>query len=55
MSASPIYASPNVMDQVGPKLYEMRSVGHVLQKKLDIEEASPIVRDKLGTAIAGVF
>ena len=31
----------------GPKVYEMRSVGHVLQKKLDIEEASPIVRDKL--------
>lgn len=39
----------------GPKVYEMRSVGHVLQKKLDIEEASPIVRDKLSTAIAGVF
>ncbi len=39
----------------GPKVYEMRSVGHVLQKKLDIEEAAPIVRDKLSTAIAGVF
>jgi TraT complement resistance protein len=39
----------------GPKVYEMRSVGHVLQKKLDIEEATPIVRDKLSTAIAGVF
>lgn len=39
----------------GPQVYEMRSVGHVLQKKLDIEEASPIVQDKLSTAIAGVF
>ena len=55
MYASPMSASQNAMDPVASKVYEMRSVGHVLQKKLDIEEASPIVRDKLSTAIAGVF
>ncbi len=38
-----------------PKLYTMRSVAHVLQKKLDIEEATPIIQEKLTTGIAGPF
>jgi hypothetical protein len=33
----------------------MRSVGHVLQKELNIEQATPIVREKLTTGIAGPF
>ena len=38
-----------------PRLYKMRSVAHVLQKKLNIEEATPIVREKFGTSITGAF
>jgi len=38
-----------------PRLYKMRSVAHVLQKKLNIEEATPIVRDKFGASITGAF
>jgi len=38
-----------------PRIYKMRSVAHVLQKKLNIEEATPIVRDKFGVSITGAF
>ena len=38
-----------------PRLYKMRSVAHVLQKKLNIEEATPIVREKFGASITGAF
>ena len=40
----------------GPvRTYKMRSVAHVLQKKLSIEEATPIVREKFGASITGAF
>ncbi|HPV83271.1 MAG TPA: complement resistance protein TraT, partial [Nitrospira sp.] len=40
----------------GPaRAYKMRSVAHVLQKHLNIEEATPIVREKFGTSITGPF
>lgn len=40
----------------GPsRAYKMRSVAHVLQKHLNIEEATPIVRDKFGASITGAF
>ena len=39
----------------GARVYQMRTVGHVLQKKLSIEEAAPILEQKLSTAIAGLF
>lgn len=38
-----------------PRTYKMRSVAHVLQKKLNIEEATPIVRDKFTASITGPF
>ncbi len=38
-----------------PRLYKMRSVAYVLQKKLNIEEATPIVREKFGASITGAF
>ena len=40
---------------IHPRIYKMRSVAHVLQKKLNIEEATPIVRDKFGASITGAF
>jgi hypothetical protein len=33
----------------------MRTVAHVLQKKLNIEEATSIIQEKLNTGIAGMF
>jgi hypothetical protein len=33
----------------------MRIVAGVRQKKLNVEEATPIVRDKLMTGVAGMF
>ena len=40
----------------GPaRAYKMRSVAHVLQKHLNIEEATPIVREKFGASITGPF
>jgi hypothetical protein len=47
-----------VTEQVKSSLartYKMRSVAHVLQKKLNIEEATPIVREKFGASITGAF
>lgn len=38
-----------------PKVQQMRMVGHVLQKDLDIPEATPIVQEKISTGIAGLF
>jgi hypothetical protein len=38
-----------------PKVQQMRSVGHVRQKDLDIPEATPIIADKLGIGITGLF
>jgi hypothetical protein len=35
--------------------YTMRSVGHVIQKELNVLEATPIIQDKLTTGIAGLF
>ena len=37
------------------KAQQMRSVGHVRQKDLDIPEATPIIADKLSTGITGLF
>lgn len=42
--------------KTGPsRTYTMRSVAHVLQKRLNIEEATPIVRNKFGASITGAF
>jgi len=38
-----------------PKVQQMRMIGHVLQKDLDIPEATPIVQEKISTGIAGLF
>ncbi|HSE58810.1 MAG TPA: complement resistance protein TraT [Nitrospiraceae bacterium] len=38
-----------------PKVQQMRMVGHVLQKDLDIPEATPIVQEKISTGISGLF
>lgn len=40
---------------VGAKAQQMRVVGHVRQKSLDIPEATPIVQEKIATGIAGLF
>ncbi len=37
------------------KVQQMRMVGHVRQKDLDIPEATPIIQDKVNTGIAGLF
>lgn len=37
------------------KVQQMRMVGHVRQKSLDIPEAAPIVQEKIATGIAGLF
>jgi hypothetical protein len=39
----------------GPKVQQMRMVGHVRQKGLDIPEATPIIQEKISTGIAGMF
>ncbi|MBX3330672.1 MAG: hypothetical protein KF722_09750 [Nitrospira sp.] len=39
----------------GVKVQQMRMVGHVRQKSLDIPEATPIVQEKISTGIAGLF
>lgn len=38
-----------------PKVQQMRMVGHVRQKDLDIPEATPIIQEKISTGIAGMF
>ena len=39
----------------GPKVQQMRMVGHVRQKDLDIPEATPIIQEKIAQGIAGLF
>jgi hypothetical protein len=39
----------------GPKVQQMRMVGHVRQKDLDIPEAATIIQGKISTGIAGLF
>ena len=39
----------------GPKVQQMRMVGHVRQKDLDIPEATLIIQEKISTGIAGLF
>ena len=39
----------------GPKVQQMRMVGHVRQKDLDIPEATPIIQEKISTGVAGMF
>jgi hypothetical protein len=39
----------------GPKVQQMRMVGHVRQKDLDIPEATPIIQEKISIGIAGMF
>ena len=39
----------------GPKVQQMRTVGHVRQKDLDIQEATPIIQEKISSGIAGLF
>lgn len=38
-----------------PKVQQMRMVGHVRQKDLDIPEATSIIQKKISTGIAGMF
>jgi hypothetical protein len=38
-----------------PKVQQMRTVGHVRQKDLDIAEAIPIIMEKMNTGITGLF
>jgi len=42
-------------ETTGPKVQQMRMVGHVRQKGLDIPEATPIIQEKISTGIAGLF
>lgn len=37
------------------RIQQMRMVGHVRQKDLDIPEATPIIQEKITTGIAGMF
>ena len=39
----------------GPKVRQMRMVGHVRQKDLDIPEVTPIIQEKISTGIVGMF
>jgi hypothetical protein len=45
----------NHQASTGPKVQQMRMVGHVRQKDLDIPEATPIIQEKITTGIAGLF
>lgn len=38
-----------------PRIHKKRSVAHVLQKEVNIEEATPIIREKLAIALTGPF
>ena len=38
-----------------PNIQQMRMVGHVRQKDLDIPEATPIIQEKITKGIAGLF
>ena len=51
----PIGQPPSGREAAVLKAQQMRSVGHVRQKDLDIPEATPIIADKLSTGITGLF
>ncbi|MDP3092616.1 MAG: complement resistance protein TraT [Nitrospira sp.] len=51
----PIGAPVGGQHASSPKVQQMRMVGHVRQKDLDIPEATPIIQDKVNTGIAGLF
>ena len=42
-------------ETTGAKVQQMRMVGHVRQKSLDIPEATPIIKEKISTGVAGLF
>ncbi len=46
---------PVVVSNSKDATYTMRSVAHVLQKELNIQEATPIIQEKLTIGIAGLF
>jgi hypothetical protein len=52
-SAKP--ATPVATSNSKAATYTMRSVAHVLQKGLNIQEATPIIQEKLSVGIAGLF
>lgn len=47
--------TPDVHLRSARSFQQMRMVGHVRQKSLDIPEATPIVQEKISTGIAGLF
>lgn len=55
----PVGMTGTVTDRKGdsplPKVQQMRMVGHVRQKDLDVVEATPIIQEKFSTGIAGLF
>jgi len=51
----PLGQPPAGQATTGPKVQQMRMVGHVRQKDLDIPEATPIIQEKISTGIAGMF
>ena len=51
----PLGQPPAGQATTGPKVQQMRMVGHVRQKDLDIPEATPIIQEKISTGIAGLF
>jgi Enterobacterial TraT complement resistance protein len=38
-----------------PKTYKMRSVAHILQKDVNVEEATSILKEKFTTGVTGLF
>lgn len=42
-------------ETTGPNVQQMRMVSHVRQKSLDIPEATPIIKEKISTGVAGLF
>ena len=48
-------SSPRAMQPGGPKVYQTRLVAGVHQKKLDAQEATPLLQQKLSASVAGNF
>jgi hypothetical protein len=48
-------SSPGAMQPGGPKVYQTRLVAGVHQKKLDAQEATPLLQQKLSASVAGNF
>ena len=55
VKGSPSQLPQGVTSSAAPKIQQMRMVGHVRQKELDIPEATPIIQDKITAGIAGLF